>query len=637
MRNLTTNFRGRAYRGCRYLQTFADGGIDCALYGSLIQQFTNRRLPNQAKQLHARLNLLSVVPDNFLGSKLVNLYAKTGNLSHARHVFDKIPQKNTFAYNAMLIAYSLNERHVDAVSLFAELALSTELEARPNNYSVTSVLKSLGSFSPSSDVKVGKEVHGYVVRNVLGGDVFVGNALISYYAKCVAIVLARKVFDEMTHRDVVTWNSMIAAYSQGGFYEQCKGLYREMLGSSGLMPNPVTVVSVLQACAQSLDLVLGMEVHRFVTDNQIQVDMEVNNVLIAMYARCGRLEIAKELFQDMSDRDNVTYGSIISGYMFHGFVDEAMEIFRSAKSLMVSSWNAVISGLVQNNRCEQVIELLREMVASGLRPNQVTLSSILPALSYFSNLRGGKEVHGYAVKCNYDKNVYVTSAIIDIYGKTGYIDGARIVFHQSKERSLILWTALISAHSSQGDANSTLLLFYEMLNKGIKPDPVTFTAVLSACAHCGMVEKSWEVFNSMSEEFGIQPLVEQYACMTTALCRAGRLSEATEFVYNMPIEPSPKVWGALLHGSSESGDVELGKLVYDRLCVDEPGNTGNYTIMANLYAQAGRWKEADEVRDRMSELGLKKIPGCSSVGTGKRLKPAESGKGGIFITRLEPE
>ncbi|CAN0926751.1 Pentatricopeptide repeat-containing protein At2g37310 [Linum grandiflorum] len=425
----------------------------------------------------------------------------------------------------------------------------------------------------------------------------------------------------MTHRDVVSWNSMIAGYSQGAFYEKCKGLYREMLGSSGFMPNALTVVSVLQACAQSSDLALGMEVHRFVCDNQIQVDREVNNAFIGMYARCGLLEFAKELFLDMSDRDNVTYGSIISGCMYHGSVDEAMDIFRSAKSLGISSWNAVISGLVQNNRCEQVIELLREMVASGLRPNQVTLSSILPALSYFSNLRGGKEVHGYAVKYSYDKNVYVTSAIIDIYGKTAYIKGARIVFDQSKERSLVLWTALISAHSSQGDASSTLLLFYEMLDKGIKPDPVTFTAVLSACSHCGMVEKSWEVFNSMSKEFGIQPLVEQYACMTTVLCRAGRLTEATEFVSNMPIEPSPKVWGALLHGASESGNVELAKMVYDRLCVDEPENTGNYTIMSNLYAQAGRWKEADEVRDKMSELGLKKIPGCSSVGTGRRLKP----------------
>ncbi|CAI0471658.1 unnamed protein product [Linum tenue] len=417
----------------------------------------------------------------------------------------------------------------------------------------------------------------------------------------------------MTQRDVVSWNSMIAGYSQAGFYEQCKGLYRDMLESSGFMPNAVTIVSVLQACGQSADLVLGMEVHRFAIDNRIELDTEVRNAFIGMYAKCGSLEYARELFEDMSDRDNVTYGSIISGYMLHGLVNEAVDIFRSTKSHWISAWNAVISGLAQNNRHEQVIELFREMLASGLSPNPVTLSSLLPALSHYSNLKAGKEVHGHAVRNLYDQNVYVATAIIDIYGKSGFVTGAQVVFEQSKERSLILWTSIISAYSSNGDASSTLVLFHKMLNKGIQPDGVTFTAVLSACAHCGMVDKSWEIFNAMSTNYGIQPFVEHYSCVATALCRAGRLSEAKEFVSNMPITPSAKIWGVLLHGASEAGDVELAKFVCDRLFVIEPENTGNYMIMANLYAQAGRWKEADEVRDRMNDIGLKKISGRSWI------------------------
>jgi pentatricopeptide repeat protein len=184
---------------------------------------------------------------------------------------------------------------------------------------------------------------------------------------------------------------------------------------------------------------------------------------------------------------------------------------------------------------------------------------------------------------------------------------------------LIIWTAIISAHAAHGDANSALTFFDEMLSNGIQPDHVTFTSVLAACAHCGMVDKAWEIFNSMSKKYGIQPLGEHYACMVGVLGRAGRLSQATEFISTMPIEPNAKVWGALLHGASLCVDVELGKFACDHLFEIEPENTGNYAIMANLYSQAGKWKEADEVRERMIQCGLKKIPGSSWIETSNGL------------------
>ncbi|KAK1584488.1 hypothetical protein Q3G72_033419 [Acer saccharum] len=235
--------------------------------------------------------------------------------------------------------------------------------------------------------------------------------------------------------------------------------------------------------------------------------------------------------------------------------------------------------------------------------------------SYFSNLKGGKEMHGYAVKNGYDRNIYVATAIIDNYAKAGFLTGAQQVFDQSKSRSLVIWTAIISAYAAHGDAGMAFFLFNEMLNNGIQPDPVTFTAVLAGCAHSGLVDKAREIFDSMSAEYGIQPSVEHYACMVGVLSRARRLSEAAaaEFISNMPIEPSAKVWGALLDGASVSGDVELGKFICDRLFEIEPGNTGNYIIMANLYSQAGRWEEADMVRRKMDQIGLKKVAGSSWI------------------------
>ncbi|KAJ7977041.1 Pentatricopeptide repeat-containing protein [Quillaja saponaria] len=524
----------------RALQSFhTTDGIDYGAYGCLIQHCTNQRLDRQAKQLHARLVIFSTTPDNFLASKLITFYSKSNHLREARKVFDRIPQKNVFSWNAMLIGYSLHGLYNDVLKLFSSLAFSGNIF--PDNFTITCILKALAALFDVSTLA--KEVHSFVLRHRFDSDIFVLNALITYYSRCDELGLARTIFDRMPGRDIVSWNSMIAGYSQSGFYVECKELYRKM-GLAGLRPNGVTVVSVLQACGQSKDLIFGMEVHQLVNENQIKMDVSLCNALIAFYGKC-----------------------------------------------------------------------VQEMQACGARPNSVTLSSILPTFSYFSNLRGGKGIHAYALRNSYNRNIYVATAIIDTYAKLGFIHWARHVFDQSKGRSLIIWTAIISAYAAHGDANVALSLYNEMLEDGIQPDPVTFTAVLSACGHSGAADEAWKIFDAMSSRYDVQPSVEQYACMVGVLSRAGRLYEAAEFINKMPVEPSAKVWGALLNGASICGNVEIGKLVCDHLFEIEPENTGNYIIMANLYSQAGRWEEADKVRERMNRIGLKKLPGGSWIET----------------------
>ncbi|XP_058222071.1 pentatricopeptide repeat-containing protein At2g37310-like [Rhododendron vialii] len=588
-------------------------GLNYAAYGRLIQRCTDRRLLRQGKQLHARLLLSSVVLDNFLASKLITFYSKSGHLPEAHRVFDEIPHRNTFSWNALLAGYSFNDMHVETLKLFSNRLSSPSGFTKPDNFTITSVLKALSSLFP--DLKLAKMFHAFVVQNGFDSDVFTMNPLVTYYSRCDDVASARKLFDAMPEKDIVTWNSMIAAYSQEGYYEDCKRLYREILDLEGLRPNGVTVLSVLQACGQSNDLLFGMDVHQFIVANDIEMDLSICNSLIALYAKCGSLDYARELLENMSEKNEVTYGAIISGYMVHGFVEQALDLFQEMKSPALSVWNAVISGLVQNNRPEGALELFREMPSSELRPNSVTLSSILLSVSHFSNLKGGKEIHAYAIRNSFYRNVYVTTAIIDTYAKLGFLYGAQRVFDQSKDRSVIVWTAIISAHAAHGDANAALDLHEKMLNNGTQPDPVTFTAVLTACSHSGVVDEAWKNFDAMLVKYRIQPTVEHYACMVGVLSRAGKLSEAVEFISKMPIEPSAKVWGALLNGASVFGDVELGMFVCDRLFEIEPENTGNYIIMANLFSRAGRWEEAEKVREKMKNLGLKKIPGSSWIET----------------------
>lgn len=534
-------------------------------------------------------------------------------------MFDQIPQKNTFAYNALLIAYTVHNHHAKTLELFTSLLSQGDdrwdlADVNPDSFTLSCVLKAMSEVALNGTLSA-RIVHCYVIKCGLDLNVFVGNGLVTYYSRCDDVVSARALFDEMPERDLVSWNSMISGYSQGGFYEECKDLYRRMLDVEDIRPDGVTAVSVLQACGQSTDLVSGMAVHQYVIENEIEMDLSLCNSIIGVYAKCGSLDYARELFEEMSEKDEITYGTMISGYMVHGFVEEAMKIFREVRNPGLSSWNAVISGSVQNNQYSKVLDLVREMQDLGIKPNGVTLSSVLPAIPFVSHLKGGKEIHGYVVKNNYHRNVYVVTAMIDVYAKLGFLSGAQRIFNLTKERSVIVWTAIISAYAAHGDANLALSLFNEMLSSKAKPDSVTFTAVLAACAHAGLVDEAWEIFESLLLKYGIQPLPNHYACVVACLSRAGKLSEAVEFVKKMPCEPTAQVWGALLSGASEAGDVELAEFVCDHLFELEPENPTNYIVLANLYSKAGRWEEAESVRRRLARRGFKKVAGSSRVET----------------------
>ncbi|KMZ65979.1 putative Pentatricopeptide repeat-containing protein [Zostera marina] len=590
---------------------------DFKYYGELIQQCSSRRLLLPGKQLHGRLIVASIVPGNYLASKLISLYSNHNLLHESRKVLDAVPEKTIFSINALLIAYSQSRLPSHALRLFSSLP-------DPDAVSISSVLNCLSSIVGENRVFVvaGYSIHGRVIRLGFERDLFVANGLITMYSRYENLESARKVFDLMPERDVVSWNSMISGYSQSGLYSNCLQLYREMEKNSGdLKPNNITVVSALQACANLKDLDFGTKIHGSLKVYNVKIDTEVWNSVVGLYEKCGKLEYARELFEATPSflKDEVSYGVMISGYMNHGFVAEAIDIFKNMDRPGLKIWNAVMSGLSLNNQHKDVSDLFREMqlqLTGGFRPNPITLSIVLPTMSFFSDLTGGKQVHGYSVRNYQDGNVYLSVSLIDMYGKTGCLRSARKVFALIIERTtstVISWTAIISAHAAHGDIESVSRLFSKMIASGIHPDNVTFISVLTACGHAGAVVEANAIFKSMTVDYGIIPTTETYACMVGVMSRAGLLNQALDVIAKMPssIKPNAKCWGALLNGASIVGDVEIAKTAFDHLAKIEPENDGNFVIMANIYSKAGKWREARKVRNELERLGLGKTPGCS--------------------------
>ncbi|KAJ6831417.1 pentatricopeptide repeat-containing protein [Iris pallida] len=225
------------------------------------------------------------------------------------------PNQTSFAYNSMLLAYNtMRSPHPHSSALLSSLPP----HLKPDAFSLSVLLKS----SPPSHLL--RPIHAFALRNILLSDLFVANGLISAYGKTGNLRSARLLFDTMPSRDIVSWNSIISAYAHSGHYDQCLRLYHILEnGVDGVLPNGVTVTCVLHACAHLQDLVSGMTVHKSAVDSGIVFDNVVWNSVVAFYAKCGSLDYARALFEEMPERDAVSYNTLISGYMSYGFVDKA--------------------------------------------------------------------------------------------------------------------------------------------------------------------------------------------------------------------------------------------------------------------------------------------------------------------------
>ncbi|TYJ12487.1 hypothetical protein E1A91_A11G354300v1 [Gossypium mustelinum] len=200
-----------------------------------------------------------------------------------------------------------------------------------------------------------------------------------------------------------------------------------------------------------------------------------------------------------------------------------------------------------------------------------------------------------------------------MYARCGSIEKAIKVFDQMPERDVLSWTALIAGFAMHGYAEKAIWFFSKMVNSGLKPRDITFTSLLSACSHGGLVEKGLELFESMKRNYGIEPRLEHYGCVVDLLGRAGKLAEAEKFVLEMPVKPNVPIWGALLGACRIHRNAEIAERVGNILIPLLPEHSGYYVLLSNIYARTNRWENVETMRQMMKEKGVKKPPGYSLI------------------------
>ncbi|XP_057846895.2 pentatricopeptide repeat-containing protein At2g39620 [Cryptomeria japonica] len=535
-------------------KTFASILSACAKVGAL----------EQGMDIHHSIIEGGFLSDIMVGNALVDMYAKCGSICKARELFDKMSQRNVVSWTAVIAGYAQNGFVENALETFKQMQLAA---VKPDSTTFASILSACAKMGA---LEQGIDIHQRIEEGGFLSDIIVGNALIDMYVKCGSIDKASELFHRMPQRDVISWTAMIAGYVQNGFVEKALETFKQMQ-LAGLEPNSTTYASILPACAKMGDLQQGTDIHQNIMDRGILSDVVVATALVDMYAKCGRIDKARELFDRMSEKD-------------------------------VISWNAMIAGYEQNGIADKALETFSRMQLRGVIPNSATFASILPACAKKGTFEEGMDIH-QSIK---DKGILsdiVATSLVDMYSKCGSIDKARELFDRIPQRDVVLWTAMMTGCTQNGFLHKALETFKQMLLAGVKPNSTTFACVLSACAKMGALQQGMAIHRSIMEGGFLSDVIVATA-LVDMYAKCGSMVKACELFDRIP-QRDVFSWTAMIAGYAQNGFVEKALETFKQMQL--AGVNPNSTTFASILpacAKMGALEHGMDIHQSIEEGGF---------------------------------
>ncbi|KAI3880398.1 hypothetical protein MKX03_020879 [Papaver bracteatum] len=509
------------------------------------------------------------------------------------------PSTTTFLWNTIIRGYSRSRFPQQGITTYRKMLQSS---CKPDNFTFPIVVKA------ASSLQEGVQVHGQIVSNGFEFNIFVVNTVLSMYTVFGDLKSAQRLFEMSPNLDIVSWNTLIDGYVKSGAIELARSLFDKMTE-----PNEISWTAMISGYAKSGN----MDIAQSLFDRMPSCRSPVAwNSMISGFAKCGLLPLARKMFDEMPLKNVASWNAMISSYAQSGEVELARSLFDKMPEKDVISWSCMISGYAQNGHGRDALGLFKEMVESKncIRPNEVTLVSVLSVCGNLAALDQGKWVHVYIERNGMRLSDNLGASLVDMYAKCGCVGTAVEIFWKLVQKNVSTWNALITGFAVNGAAQHALKLFEEMLRLKAKPDSITFLGVLMACCHGGLVEEGLRHFRSMSKDYGIQPEIKHYGCVVDLLGRAGLLDEAQQMVRSMPMKPDVMVLGALLgacriHGNAAIADALRKEFLLERT----PEEAGCHVLLSNIYATAGRWGDASNVRSEFNSSQTKKNTGFSAI------------------------
>ncbi|KAJ9181028.1 hypothetical protein P3X46_009203 [Hevea brasiliensis] len=619
----------------------------------------------------------------------MSLYSNFNDLESAISVFNSVLEPSTLTWNLIMKSHVNFGLSNEALLLYKKMR---ELGVEHDTFTLPIINRAV--LSLKSRVVLGQMVHSASIKLGFGFDLYFCNTMIEVYAKYGRVWYARKVFDEMLQRDLVSWTSMISGDVFEGNVSAAFELFNKM--RLELEPNSVTLIVMLQGCYAFDVLIEGRQLHCYIIKNGLLVDGSVQNSILRMYSKLGCVKEVETFFIEIDKRDVISWNTLISFYSLRGDVEQLAErcnkmysevaLSRETLTLLISgfakignlvegeklhsfsiksglcdvillaslmdfyakcgklrnsvqlfesipcrssiTWNAMMSGYIQNGYFDDAINLFRQMKSAGVQLPAEILGSLVDACSHLGALQLGKEIHGYLIRSLFytheEENIQLGTSVLNMYIRCGSISLARVCFDRMSAKDKVTWTSMIEGYGIHGLAIEALQLFSQMMVERIIPNRVTFLGLLSACGHSGLIREGCDLFFSMKCILGIEPDLDHYTCMVDLLGRSGKLKEALAMIVRMVVVADSRIWGALLASCRVHGDRKIGEFAAQRLLEVEPDNVGYHTVLSNIQACVGKWDVVEEVRKIMHEKELRKTPGWSYI--------EEKGKSYCFVS-----
>ncbi|XP_019096661.1 PREDICTED: pentatricopeptide repeat-containing protein At3g09040, mitochondrial [Camelina sativa] len=505
-----------------------DGIVDpnTVCWTCLFSGYVKAGLPEEAVRVFERMRDEGHQPDHLAFVTVINTYISLGKLKDARVLFGEMPNPDVVAWNVMISGHGKRGCETVAIGYFLNMRKSGVKSTRST---LGSVLSAIGIVA---NLDLGLVVHAEAIKQGLASNIYVGSSLVSMYSKCEKMEAAAKVFEALEERNDVLWNAMIRGYAHNGEAHKVVALFMDMK-SSGYNIDDFTFTSLLSTCAASHDLVMGSQFHSVIIKKKLTENLFVGNALVDMYAKCGALEDARQIFERMCDRDNV-------------------------------SWNTIIGSYVQDENESEAFGLFKRMNSCGIVSDGACLASTLKACTNVHGLDQGKQVHCLSVKCGLDRDLHTGSSLIDMYSKCGIIEDARKFFSSMPEWSVVSMNALIAGYS-QNNLKESVVLFQEMLARGVNPSEITFATIVEACHkpeiftlgtqfHGQIIKRG---FSSEGEYLGIS-LLGMYM-------NSSRMAEACALFSELPSPKSIVLWTGMMSGHSQNGFYEEALKFYKEM------------------------------------------------------------------------